>query len=158
MRRWCGVTILAEYKNQGEAMSRPLLVSALFLVASLASAQTPVDQLAKPPATATHYIIQSTGGKHGDAWQWTGPDGSRRVRESFNLRGQVFEFDSVGKSGQDGMPSSIVIRGQTPQGDAGETFSIANGKASWKSPVDAGSAPYQAPAFYSTQGGPLDNL
>ena len=59
-------------------------------------------------------------------------------RESINLRGQVFELDSSGKAGADGMPASIVIRGVTPQGDAGETFTIAGGKASWKSPVDAG--------------------
>ncbi len=44
------------------------------------------------------------------------------------------------------MPSSITIRGFTPKGDAGETFSVAGGKASWKSQVDSGSAAYQAPA------------
>jgi hypothetical protein len=121
-------------------------------------AATPAEQLAKPPANATHYIIQSTGGKHGDSWLWTTADGTRMARESFNLRGQVFEFDATGKSSKDGMPSSIVIRGQTPQGDAAETYGIANGKASWKSPVDAGSASYRSPAFYATQGGPVDNL
>ena len=34
---------------------------------------------------------------------------------------------------------------------------IAAGKASWKSPVDAGKAAYAAPAFYASQGGPIDN-
>ncbi|HUQ09099.1 MAG TPA: amidohydrolase family protein [Steroidobacteraceae bacterium] len=130
----------------------------LAALVSTAFAQTPVDQLAKPPANATHYIIQSTGGKHGDSWLWTTADGTRMARESFNLRGQVFEFDATGKPGKDGMPANMVIRGQTPQGDAGETFDIANGKAAWKSPVDAGSADYKLPAFYATQGGPVDNL
>jgi hypothetical protein len=130
-----------------------------FLIVSSASlmAQTPIEQLAKPPANATHYVIQSTGGKHGDSWLWTTADGARWGRESFNLRGQVFEFDATGKPGADGYPASMTIRGQSPQGDAGETFSIVNGKASWKSPVDAGSADYKSPAFYSTQGGPIEN-
>jgi imidazolonepropionase-like amidohydrolase len=77
-------------------------------------------------------------------------------RESLILRGQVFETDSAAKTGTDGMPASITIRGFTPTGDAGETFSVAGGKASWKSPVDSGGAPYQAPAFYSAQGGPIE--
>jgi imidazolonepropionase-like amidohydrolase len=138
-------------------VSRTIGLAALVLVYSFsASAQVPITELAKPPATATHYIIQSTGGKHGDSWIWTSADGTRMGRESINLRGQVFELDSSGKSGADGMPLSVAIRGVTPQGDAGETFSIAGGKASWKSPVDAGSAAYAKPAFYSTQGGPID--
>jgi hypothetical protein len=77
-------------------------------------------------------------------------------RESINLRGQVFELDSNGKAGADGMPVSLTVRGVTPQGDATETFSITGGKASWKSQVDAGSAAYAKPAFYSTQNGPID--
>jgi len=136
---------------------RKLLLAGLGLTfTSLALAQVPAADLAKPPASATHYIIQSTGGKHGDSWRWTGADGARMGRESINLRGQVFELDSSGKAGADGMPSSITIRGVTPQGDAGETFTITGGKASWKSPVDAGDAAYSKAAFYSSQGGPID--
>jgi len=126
------------------------------MFSSLAVAQVPVEQLAKPPANATHYLIQSTGTKHGDAWLWT-ENGKRMARESWILRGQVFEFDSSGKSGTDGMPAALEIRGFSPTGDAAETFTVVNGKASWKSPVDAGSTPYARPAFYSTQGGPIDN-
>ena len=140
-------------------MLRTFVLAALVLLFSFsASAQVPVTDLAKPPASATHYIIQSTGGKHGDSWRWVGADGVRMGRESMNLRGQVFELDSSGKTGADGMPTSITIRGVTPQGDAAETFTIAAGKASWKSPVDAGNAAYAKPAFYSTQGGPVDML
>jgi imidazolonepropionase-like amidohydrolase len=135
---------------------RKFLGSCILFVSAAVSAQTPTDQLAKPPADATHYIIQSTGSKHGDSYIWTTADGTRRGRESFNLRGQVFELDSAGKTGPDGMPASIVIRGVTPTGDAGETFSVAGGKATWKSPVDAGNADYKAPAFYSAQGGPIE--
>ncbi|HEU5135401.1 MAG TPA: amidohydrolase family protein [Steroidobacteraceae bacterium] len=138
-------------------MFRTLLLAGLALaLGSVAVAQVPAADLARPPATATHYIIQSTGGKHGDSWIWTGADGTRMGRESMNLRGQVFELDSSGKAGADGMPMSVTIRGVTPQGDAGETFAITGGKASWKSPVDAGSADYAKPAFYLSQGGPID--
>jgi imidazolonepropionase-like amidohydrolase len=117
--------------------------------------QTPTADLAKPPATARHFIISSTGGKHGDSWIWQTPDGSFMGRESMNLRGQVFELDSSGKAGADGMPATIVVRGVTPQGDAGETFSVTGGKASWKSPIDAGSASYSTAAFYVPFGGPV---
>src|SRR3954462_8782957 len=122
-----------------------------------AVAQVPVEQLAKPPANATHYVIQSTGTKHGDAWLWTTADGKRMARESWILRGQVFEFDSSGKAGADGMPARLEIRGFSPTGDAAETFAVAGGQARWTSPVDAGSTAYTPPAFYSTQGGPIDN-
>ncbi len=150
------VDILACIHPREPAVPRTSLLLYIAFAASTAVAQTPTANLAKPPATARHYIIQSTAGQHGESWIWTTPDGTRWGRESFNLRGQAFEFDSAGKAGSDGMPSSLTIRGSTPQGDAGETFSIAGGKASWMSPVDAGSAAYKSAAFYSSQGGPID--
>jgi imidazolonepropionase-like amidohydrolase len=127
----------------------------VFAVAS-AMAQVPVADLAKPPAGARHFVIQSTGGRHGESWRWTGADGARMGRETMNLRGQVFEVDSSSTAGADGMPAAIVIRGVTPQGDAAETFTIGGGTANWKSPIDAGRANYTAPAFYVSQGGPID--
>jgi len=134
------------------------LVTSAWLVAAVASAfaQVPASELAKPPANARHFVIQSTGGKHGDSWSWVAPDGTRMGRESMNLRGQVFELDSSGKAGTDGMPSTLAIRGVTPQGDAAETFSISGGTAGWKSPIDAGTAAYSVPAFYVSQGGPIE--
>jgi imidazolonepropionase-like amidohydrolase len=125
-------------------------------VSPAALAQVPVSELAKPPADARHFVIQSTGGRHGDSWSWVTPDGARAGRESMNLRGQVFELDSSGKSGPDGMPSTVAIRGVTPQGDADETFIVSDRSARWKSPIDEGAAGYSTPAFYVTQGGPID--
>ena len=136
-------------------MHRTLVAVWLAAAVAAALAQVPAAQLAKPPANARHFVIQSTGGKHGDSWTWVSDDGTRMGRESMNLRGQVFELDSSGKAGADSMPSTITIRGVTPQGDAAETFNIASGTAAWKSPVDAGSASYSAPAFYVSQGGPV---
>lgn len=126
--------------------------------AAIAVAQTAATELAKPPANARHYVIQSAGGKHGDSWIWSAPDGTRMGRESMNLRGQVFELDTSGNAGPDGMPSTMTIRGVTPQGDAAETFSVSAGSASWKSPIDSGRAAYSAPAFYVPQGGPIANI
>ena len=124
------------------------------LFASTAFAQTPSAELAKPPAGARHFIIESTGGKHGDAWVWTGADGARMARETWNLRGQAFDSDMSGRPGADGMMGTLTIRGSSPTGDAGESFRVEGGKAIWKSPIDAGAAAYSSPAFYVTQGGP----
>jgi imidazolonepropionase-like amidohydrolase len=133
-----------------------VLVAFVFAAGSgAARAQVPTDQLAKPPAEARHYVIQSTGGRHGESWLWTQPDGTRMGRESMNLRGQVFELDSEEHVGRDGLPTRLVVRGVTPAGDAAETFTLENGRAEWKSPVDAGIASPAAPAFYVAQGGPF---
>jgi imidazolonepropionase-like amidohydrolase len=132
------------------------IFASVWLASAVAFAQVPATELARPAANARHFVIQSTGGKHGDSWTWVAPDGVRMGRESLNLRGQVFELDSSGAAGADGMPSRIAIRGVTPQGDAAETFTINRATASWKSPIDAGTANYSVPAFYVSQGGPID--
>jgi hypothetical protein len=127
----------------------------LSLFSSLSLAQVPAADLMKPPADARHFIIQSTGGKHGDSWSWVGADGTRMGRESMNIRGQVWDVDFAGTPGTDHMPAAVTIRGVTPQGDAAESFSIASATARWRSPVDAGSTAYSRPAFYNAQGGPI---
>jgi len=134
------------------------LPMALAVTLSGAPAQGPTSELAKPPGNARHFTIQSTGGKHGDSWTWVDPDGTRHGREALNMRGMVNDLDSTGTVDADGMPQAITIRGTTPSGDAAETFTIKAGTARWKSPVDAGSVPYATPAFYNSQGGPVDLL
>jgi imidazolonepropionase-like amidohydrolase len=137
-------------------MQRLFLTLWLTTAVATGFAQVPVADLAKPPADARHLIIHSTGGKHGDSWMWVAADGTRMGRESMNLRGQVFELDSSGTPGAGGMPSKLTIRGVTPNGDAAETFNINAGTATWKSPVDSGSAAYSNRAFYLSQGGPVE--
>jgi len=110
----------------------------------------PDDQLAKPPANAERFTIMSTTSHHGTSARWTMPDGTRMGRESMVLRGQVFELDSAATVGADGMFNHVVVRGHTPSGNAGETFDMKNGTASWKSQVDAGSTPYTSPAEYNS--------
>ncbi len=130
-------------------------VTAVLSFPALAQAQTPVpaDQLAKPPADAQAFTVLSTSGTNGKSFLWTAADGSRMSRESILLRGQVWEVDQQAQIGADGMPSALVVRGVTPNGDAAETFKISGGNATWKSPVDAGENRYTAPAFYVAQGG-----
>lgn len=115
-----------------------------------------VEDLAKPPANVHEYTILSTAGVHGHSYSWTDSQGMRYGRESLLLRGQIFESDSQARLGADGMLDHLLIRGFTPQGDAAEGFDVKNGVASWKSPIDSGSAKYQPPTMYSKFGGPLD--
>ena len=122
----------------------------------LVSGQAKVSELAVAPANAEHFTIMSTAGVHGHSDRWIAPDGSLMGRESLALRGQVSEVDSKTHLGADHMMDSLSIRGFTPQGDAAETFSIAKGIATWKSPVDGASTPYARPALYSPFGGPID--
>jgi imidazolonepropionase-like amidohydrolase len=140
---------------------RTVIAFAGLLLTCVAAAETSatriaVADLAKPPAAAERFSVVSTAGKHGESSRWTTPDGLKMGRESFVLRGQVFEEDSAAQVGSDGMLSRVTIRGFTPNGDAAESFAVAHGRATWKSPVDGGSAPYSAPALYVAFGGPVD--
>lgn len=140
-----------------DMLYRMMCVALLSVVAFAGHAQVPKSKLAQPDASAQRFIIQSTGGQHGETWRWTTSDGVRMARESLNLRGQVWELESSGAAGADGMPARIEVRGVAPTGDAAETFQIVGGRASWKSQVDAGSAAYAAPAFYVAQSGLIEN-
>jgi imidazolonepropionase-like amidohydrolase len=131
--------------------NRTCLASLSVFVMSLsAGAQVTVDQLAKPPADATHFTILSTSAHHGSDSVWTAGDGTQMIRESLNLRGQVFELDESIKLGSDGMQAEDIVRGFTPNGDAGETYKRRGGTAEWKSQVDAGSSAYTSAAYYVT--------
>ncbi len=129
--------------------------AALALAQSSAPAATPatLDQLAKPPADARAFTVLSLVGNHGKSFLWTAPDGTLMSRDSLLLRGQVWETDEAAKVDAKGFLTSDTIRGFTPNGDAAESFTVSNGKANWKSPVDSGSVPYSTPAYYITQGG-----
>jgi hypothetical protein len=137
-------------------MRRSMIALLLAACTSAAvAAPMPKDQLLVPPKDATHFVIVSTAGKHGDEYMWKTADGRTAFRQSILLRGLIFETDETMRIGADGMPTEVVIRGVTPSGDAAENFAMANGNASWTSPVDKGGAAYSAPAFYVAQGGPF---
>ena len=134
-------------------MHRFILTALLATSASLATAApVPKEQLLKPPADAAHYVMVSQAGKHGDQWVWTQADGTIAGRYSQSLRGWITEVDDVMTLGPDGLPTGLVIRGVTPNGDAAETFVVRDGKAVWKAASDSGEAA-AAPAFYLPTGG-----
>lgn len=137
---------------------RWIVAVGLALSAAASWAQVPVAQLAKPPADARRYVIMSTAGKHGEASEWIAADGTRMGRASLVLRGQVWEVDEASRYGPDNMLSHYALRGVSPQGDVGETFTVAGGQAIWKSPIDGGSAAYAAPAFYLAAGPTVRNF
>lgn len=136
-------------------MRRLMLAILLATTASAAQDQPATkEQLMKPPADARHYTISSSAGKHGDVWSWTQPDGRIAYRMSMSLRGWVTETDQLTTLGPDKRPTAIAIRGFTDEGDATESYRVdAAGTATWKTVVDAGSAPLGAKR-YSTYGGP----
>jgi imidazolonepropionase-like amidohydrolase len=139
----------------GRLAFQPILliaVAASLMWPARLQAQLPVDELAKPPADAQAFTFLSTSVTHGKAYLWTAADGSRMSRFSLLLRGQVWENDEKVEFGGDGMPSTLIIRGISPQGDAAENFQVSGGKATWRSPVDAGGSAYTSPAFYVAQG------
>jgi imidazolonepropionase-like amidohydrolase len=137
---------------------RHMILAALLAATAPAAFAAPVpkEQLLVPPKDAVHYVVVSEAGKHGDMWRWTLPDGRIAYRHSQALRGWISETDQVVKLGPDGMPVSIDVRGITPNGDAAETLAIADGKATWKSTADSGSAARKG--YYLPAGGvPLFN-
>ncbi|NEX94510.1 amidohydrolase family protein [Caulobacter sp. 17J65-9] len=125
---------------------------AALLLATGAAAQTPVSELAKPPADAKRFTIMSPAGRHGEIQYWTAPDGAVMSRMSLLLRGQAWEEDETVRLGADGAIAEYELRGSSPQGDVAETFRVADGLAVWKSQIDGGSAKYTRPAFYLPAG------
>lgn len=112
--------------------------------------------LSTAPGGAATWTIVSAGGKHGEEQVWTDKNGVRHARMKIVLRGLTYDVDHATVLGEKGIPASITIRGVTPSGDAGESFAIENGVAIWKSPADAGEAPWRDNLAYVAFGGPQD--
>ena len=87
--------------STGEDAMRRLIIAALLTATATAAFAdpTPKEQLLVPPADATHFVVVSTAGKHGDDYMWTLPDGRTAFRESILLRGLVFETDETMRYG-----------------------------------------------------------
>ncbi|MDZ7627020.1 MAG: amidohydrolase family protein [Parvularculaceae bacterium] len=114
------------------------------------------EGLAEPPASAKTWSILSAGGQHGEERVWTDKDGVRRARMKIVLRGLTYDVDHATTIGADGRVASMEIRGVTPSGDATESFRIENNVARWKTPADAGEAPWRDNLVYIPFGGPAD--
>ena len=130
-----------------------------WLTAAVASAfaQIPAADLARPPSSARHFIIQSTGGKHGDSWSWVAPDGTRMApREHEPARSGV-----RARLERQGGNRRHARGARHPRRDAARATrqrpsSSAAGRPPGRVPIDAGTAATQRSAFYVSQGGPID--
>ena len=132
-------------------------VAVLLAGASLSTLAFAADEsLAVAPKGAATWTILSAGGKHGEEQAWTDKKGVRHARMKMVLRGLTYDIDHATTVNDKGLPTSIVIKGVTPSGDAGETFSVEDGVAKWKSPVDAGEAEWRDDLAYVSFGGPVD--
>ena len=121
-------------------MRRVLLAALLTACASAADRRAGAQGSVAEAAgrCAAHYVVVSMAGKHGDQWALdTCPTARSPSRYSQSLRGWITETDEVMTLGADGLPTKIAIRGVTPNGDAAETFTVADGKASWTAPRTA---------------------
>lgn len=140
-------------------MKRFAFMLAFVVLAALPSARAQVatSDLVTAPANAETWAIVSTAGRHGTSQRWVTPDGVHWSRESILLRGFVTEIDQQQTFAADGSLQNLVVRGVTPSGDAGETFSVANGRYAYHSPVDQGGDAVVPGAFYSSLGGTIDS-
>jgi imidazolonepropionase-like amidohydrolase len=132
--------------------------AALLFALFAGSANAAEAELATAPKGAKSWTIVSAGGSHGEEQVWTDKDGVRWARMHILLRGLVYDVDQALTPGAGMIPQTLVIRGVTPEGDASERFSIDNGVATWKSPVDAGAAPWRDGLVYIPFGGPIDSF
>jgi imidazolonepropionase-like amidohydrolase len=146
--------------HRRHTLSRVVSIAAGFLSAAAGAclAQYPANQLMSPPADAQKFVIVSAAGQHGTFAMWRTSAGETCFRESLLLRGMVWEQDEVVHFGPNGQPDRITIRGVTPTADAAESFTVVDGVARWKSPVDAGSKAYDGRSIYLTQGGPFAGI
>ena len=138
---------------------RHIILAALLAATAPAAFAAPVpkEQLLVPPKDAVHYVVVSEAGKHGDMWRWTLPDGKVAYRHSQALRGWISETDQVVVYDAAGYPTTIEVRGITPQGDAAETLSVSGGKATWKSTADSGTVNAGKAVYIPAGGVPLSN-
>ena len=140
-------------------LCKPLALAAVLFAAAATTTigQVPPDQLAKPPADAKVWsIVDPEGTNHGHIWLWTDAGGTHWSRQSFNLRGFISEFDEQNRFAADGTLQSLTVRGSTPGGDAGESYSVANGTYTWTSPVDHGTGAVRPGLAYAPFGGTFE--
>lgn len=140
-------------------MLRKIAALLVALIASPALAQTPVDQLAKPPADAKVWsVTNSAGTNHGHISLWTDAGGTHWSRVGINFRGFVSEMDEQNRFAPDGTLQSMVIRGATPSGDAAETYIVKDGAYSYTSPVDHGAGQVKPNLDYVAFGGTFNSF
>lgn len=130
---------------------------AALAAANAAFAAMKESALATAPFDAETWVIVSGAGPHGKSQRWLDKNGVRWSRESLNLRGFRTEIDQQIEFAPTGSIMRLEVRGFVPQGDAAETYGVADGKFVFKSPVDAGTGIARAGLAYTSFGGTLDS-
>ncbi|HPE31739.1 MAG TPA: amidohydrolase family protein [Parvularculaceae bacterium] len=137
-------------------MNKLLLLSATMLTALAApvfAEQAFAEELGTAPKGSPAWSIVSAGGKHGEEQVWTDKDGVRHARMNIVLRGLTYDIEQMTTGAPGEIPTKVTIVGETPSGDAGETFEIVDGVAKWTSPADEGEAPWRDNLIYVPFGG-----
>ncbi|HEY5678167.1 MAG TPA: hypothetical protein VIR81_15340, partial [Myxococcales bacterium] len=126
-----------------------MTILALLLAAQAAN----LPELPKDiPAGATAYTVLTMGAAAGQMAVWKEGDRLRAFFQ-FNDRGRGPKTYST-LTLEDGLPVREEIEGNDYMKDAvRETFSIANGTASWKSKAEQGTRKLEGPAFYASMYG-----
>ena len=134
-------------------MKHVLLAALLASASSVAHADpVPKEDLFVVPDGAGEWVVVSYSNTHGSEFVWQNAPGEYRYRKSQSLRGWITETDATVRLDDKGYPTFIEVRGYTPDGNAAETFQIADGKATWAVGDDTGSV--DEGAFYLSKGGP----
>ncbi len=104
--------------------------------------------LSKPPADAQRYVIASLSAKHGSYARWNDKDGTQHGRFSLLLRGFYDETEVTVKRAADGAIIAYSAKGESTNGPATESFSIADGKYRFSSVVGNGEGAAPPGAVY----------
>ncbi len=129
-------------------------VPMLLLSLLIAAQATNVPELPKEvPASATYYTVLIAGLPAGQHAFWI-EGGKLRAFFQYNDRGRGPRTWTT-LAVQDGLPVSEETEGNDyMKSPVHETFSLAQGTASWKSKAEEGSRPIDGPAFYASMYGP----
>jgi len=128
----------------------------IVLLSLRAFAQSPVPELpADIPPDATMYTALMSGNVAGQQAVWKTPDGINHAFFQFNDRGRGPKQYVTYRLNPDGTLASLEITGNDyMKNPVDERFSIANGKAKWKSAAEDGSADANGRFFASLNGAP----
>jgi hypothetical protein len=99
--------------------------------------------------TTLKYTVQHAGTTSGAQTVVVGDDGRVRVSYSYRDNGRGPDLEEEIRLAADGTMASYRLRGKTTFGaKLDERFTVARGRASWRSPAERGSAKLARPAMY----------
>jgi imidazolonepropionase-like amidohydrolase len=126
------------------------LVLCLPTLAEQPSASAAIQPPASVPAEATVYTVMMLGNPAGYAASWESPDSTLHTLFEFNDRGRGPRLEGTYALGRNKIPVAVHIVGNNyRKSPVDERFTLADGKAVWKSSVENGSKTVSAPTIYA---------